>query len=413
MENVQRAIDKLYREHFGKMVAILLCSFRDFDLETAEDIVQDSFTAALLNWSQQGIPINTKGWIYKVCRHKALNKIKRDERIEEFSEELNAATVETKFSESVLDDQQLKLLFACAHPDLSPKAQVVITLKYVVNLKAEAIAKVLAMSIDGVDKILIRSRQKIKDEKILLEEPVPSALKPRLTIVHKLIYLIFNEGYKSSSGKEILREELCEEALLLNKSLMDAGLADSETFALHALMLFNSARFKSRFGASGELLDLEQQDRSLWNKELISLGNYFHHQSQSETISTYHIEASIACLHCMAGNFVSTDWKTISGLYAHLLKFNSNPFVELNYAIALYYSGQKQTSFELLNQLQLHPFLSQYYLLNSALGKFYHLEADDVKAKQFLLKAYNQTNFEKEKDFIRKMISGLNDTDGK
>jgi len=286
-------------------------------------------------------------------------------------------------------------------------------LKYVVNLKAEAIAKVLAMSIDGVDKILIRSRQKIKDEKILLEEPVPSALKPRLTIVHKLIYLIFNEGYKSSSGKEILREELCEEALLLNKSLMDAGLADSQTFALHALMLFNSARFKSRFGASGELLDLEQQDRSLWNKELISLGNYFHHQSQSETISTYHIEASIACLHCMAGNFVSTDWKTISGLYAHLLKFNSNPFVKLNYAIALYYSGQKQTSFELLNQLQLHPFLSQYYLLNSALGKFYHLEADDVKAKQFLLKAYSQTNFEKEKDFIRKMISGLNDTDGK
>ena len=138
-----------------------------------------------------------------------------------------------------------------------------ITLKYVVNMKTEAIANVLAMRADAVDKLLVRARQKIREEKILLTTPPATALQPRLPIIHKIIYLIFNEGYKASWGKELLREELCEEALLLNKALIDNNLGNKETYALHALMLFNSARFQSRFGASGELIDLENQDRSL------------------------------------------------------------------------------------------------------------------------------------------------------
>lgn len=204
MDKVQQEVDRLYKEHFGKLVASLLYSSRDIDPETAEDMVQDSFSSALINWRQQGIPLNGTGWIYKVCKNKALNKIKRDKRVEGLSENTNLESVEIKFSESVLDDQQLKLLFACAHPDLSPKVQVVITLKYVVNLRVEAIAKILAMTIDGVDKLLLRARQKIKDEKILLEEPDPAAFQLRLPSVHKILYLIFNEGYKTSWGKEIL-----------------------------------------------------------------------------------------------------------------------------------------------------------------------------------------------------------------
>ena len=197
------------------------------------------------------------------------------------------------------------------------------------------------MTIDGVDKILLRARQKIKDEKILLEEPVPTALKPRLPIVHKILYLIFNEGYKSSWGKEILREELCEDALLMTKGLIDSGLANHETTALYALMLFNSARFKSRFGISGELLDLEMQDRSLWNSDLILLATDFLLQSRNEKLSSYHLEASIAFIHCTAKSFNTTDWNTIQKLYEQLLHGSPNPFVELNYAIALYYAGQK------------------------------------------------------------------------
>ncbi len=407
MDIVEQEVNKLYKAHFGKMVASLLYSSSTIDPETAEDIVQDTFSSALTDWKRNGIPLNTAGWIYKVCKNKALNKIKKDKIIQTYSECTVHDSVEIKFSESVLDDQQLKLLFACAHPDLSPKTQVVITLKYLINLRVEAIAKILGMTIDGVDKLLVRARQRIKDEKILLEEPLPSALQTRISIVHKIIYLLFNEGYKTSWGKEIIREELCEEALLLNKALIDARLGNKETLALNALMLFNAARLKSRFSSSGELLDLESQDRTLWNSDLILLGCDSLNRSHDEILSTYHLEASIAYVHCMAKTFESTDWKTIANLYAQLVGKNPNPFVELNYAIALYHSGQKQDSFKILNELERHPLLRHYYLLSATLGKLYHREGENIIAKQFLIKAHQQTNDSKEKDFIKKKIDQL------
>jgi RNA polymerase sigma-70 factor (ECF subfamily) len=407
MDKIQQEADQLYKQHFGKLVASLLYASRDIDPETAEDIVQDTFSAALIDWRLKGIPTNSPGWLYKVCRNKALNRIKKDKRMEPLTEKQEQAIIENRFSESAFDDPQLKLLFACANPDLAPKTQVVITLKYVVNLKVESIAKNLGMTIDGVDKLLLRARQKIRDEKILLEEPHPTALKQRLSIVHKIIYLTFNEGYKSTVGKEIVREDLCEEALLLNRALLDSSLSNKETAALHALMLFNSARFKSRISDAGELLDLENQDRSVWNQDIIHLAHDFFTRSQCENVSTYHLEAAIACLHCIAPSFEKTDWTTIVGLYGRLLQFYPNPFVELNYAIAKYYAGDKHDAFKILNKLQGHSLLNQYYLLNMTLGKFHQLDGDHKLAKQFLLKARQQTNLQKEKDFIGKMIDKI------
>ena len=409
MDKIQQEADHLYKQHFGKLVASLMYASRDIDPETAEDIVQDAFSAALIDWRLKGIPANSAGWLYKVCKNKALNKIKKDKRLEPLSEKHNQAIIENRFSESAFDDQQLKLLFACAHPDLAPKTQVVITLKYVVNLRVESIAKNLGMTIDGVDKLLLRARQKIRDEKILLEEPHPNALTQRLSIVHKIIYLTFNEGYKSTSGKEVLREDLCEEALLLNKALLESSLSNKETSALHALMLFNSARFKSRISDSGELLDLENQDRLTWNRDLIELAHDFFTRSQCEMVSTYHLEAAIACLHCIAPSFEQTDWRTIVGLYMRLLQIYPNPFVELNYAIAKYYAGDKQDALKILNELLEHTFLNQYYLLNMAIGKFQQMEGNDQLARQYLLKARQQTTLQKEKDFIAKMLDKITD----
>jgi RNA polymerase sigma factor (sigma-70 family) len=407
MDIVKQEADKVYKQHFGKLVASLLYTFRSIDPASAEDIVQDAFSSALVSWSQKGIPDNPAGWIYTVCRNKTLNKLKKDKWVTAISGQADRASVETSFKDSKLDDYQLKLLFACAHPDLSPKTQVAITLKYVINLKVDAIAQLLGMTIDGVDKLLLRARQKIKDEKIILEEPQPDALTQRLSIVHKIIYLSFNEGYKSSGGKEMIREELCEEALLLNKSLIDSRLGNKDTLALHALMLFNSARFASRFTVSGELADLENQDRSLWNRDLINLARHFLMLSESEIISTYHLEAAIAHIHCGSETFASTDWKTIAALYNRLLQSNPNPFVELNYAIALYYAGNKDAAFSILNELRLHSFLRQYVFLNLALGKFHQMDGNISLARQFLLIAYDQTRFDKERDFIRKMIDKL------
>jgi RNA polymerase sigma-70 factor (ECF subfamily) len=172
-------------------------------------------------------------------------------------------------------------------------------------------------------------------------------------------------------------------------------------------MLFNSARFASRFTATGELADLENQDRTLWNRDLINLARHFLTLSESDVISTYHLEAAIAHIHCGSDSFLATDWNTISALYDRLLQSNPNPFVELNYAIALYYAGKKEIAFSILNDLQRHSFLHQYVFLNMALGKFHQLEGNYLLAGQFLLTARDQAHFDKERDFIQKMIDRL------
>jgi RNA polymerase sigma factor (sigma-70 family) len=404
MDKTQQVVDQIYRNHFGRMVATLLYCFRDIDPDTAEDIVHDSFSEALVRWRLNGIPLNTNGWIFTVCRNKALNKIKKDKRLSFTDLNEDYAGAEIKFSESLVEDHQLKLLFACANPALAPKTQVVITLKYVVNLKIEAIANVLGMTVDGVDKLLARARQKIRNESILLEEPNSDAWKTRVPVVHKVIYLIFNEGYKASSGKEIIRRELCEEALIMNKALLDSEIGTKETAALHSLMLFNCSRFDSRFDINGDIVELEKQDRSLWNKDLISLGHEFMRKSEHAIISSYHIEASIAYVHCASPDFQSTNWTLIAKLYKRLLEGQPNPFVELNYAIALFYSGERQRAFNILHELRRHSYMSQYFVLNSAFAKFYYLDRDYSLSKKFFTIALTQAQTEAEKKLIERHI---------
>ncbi len=407
MYNVQQRVDQLYKKQYGKMIAMLLYCFRELDIATAEDIVQDAFSAALTSWKEDDIPANSEGWLFKVCRNKAINKIKSAKRASPVDITAPIDIHDSIFPESLIEDHQLKLLFACAHPELAPKAQVVVTLKYVINLKVEAVARIFGMSIDGIDKLLVRSRQKLKDEKILFEELSVVDLSKRLPVVHKILYLAFNEGYKSSWGKQLIREELCEDALIMTNVLMESRLANKETSALYALMLFNAARLRSRFSDKGELLDLEEQDRNLWNKDLILLGSKYLHESKDASISSYHYEASIAYLHCIAEDFQSTDWKTIKGLYLKLLQQNANPFIELNYAIALYYSGNKEDAFSILKKLQQNTFMHQYYLLNATLGKLYLREKDVAGAKNYLLTALNQTNMQAEKGFIMRLLNNI------
>jgi RNA polymerase sigma factor (sigma-70 family) len=409
MDEVQLEADKLYKIHFGKMVSSLIRFSNDVDLKTAEDLVQDAFSAALISWKKDGLPANAVAWLFRVCKNKALNKIKESKRFSKLFVDEAVHPGDPTLSKFPLDDQQLILLFACAHPDLSPKVQVVITLKYVVNLKVEAIAKILGMTVDGIDKLLVRVRQKIKDEKILFFEPFAEELESRIHIVHKILYLIFNEGYKSSWGKELIREELCEEALLMTRALLNSTVGNKETSALYALMLFNASRFKGRFGTHGELVDLEEQDRTSWNQELIQLAFFYLDRSQGEMMSAYLYEAAIASIHCSAENFASTDWKTITILYDRLLKINPNPFVELNYAIALYYAGQKNEALAILHKLETEPFFSQYYLLHASLGKIYIGEGRHALAKKYLLETLKLTNSPAEKGFIQRLIEKVAD----
>ncbi len=407
MNEIPLAVDQLYKSHFGKMVSSLLRFSNAIDLETAEDLVQDCFSAALISWRKDGLPASPAAWLFRVCKNKALNKIKQSKRFTDLFQDESIHPGYPILSKSPLDDQQLILLFACAHPDLSPKVQVVITLKYVVNLKVEAIAKILAMTVDGIDKLLVRARQKIKDEKIFFFEPGSQQLESRLHIVHKILYLIFNEGYKSSWGKELIREELCEEGLLMTRALSKSAIGNKETLALYALMLFNASRFKARFGTHGELLDLEEQNRASWNRELIKLALFHLELSKGEIISVYHYEASIAGVHCSAESFATTDWKTITILYRRLLAINPNPFVELSYAIALYYEGQKHESLKILHRLETEPFFNQYYLLHASLGRIYFAEANYPLAKKYFTETIKLTNSPAEKDFIQRSMKKI------
>jgi RNA polymerase sigma factor (sigma-70 family) len=393
------------------MVSSLLHFSDALDLEAAEDLVQDSFSAALISWRKDGLPVNPAAWLFRVCKNKALNKIKESKRFSKLFIDEAIHPGDPALSKFPFDDPQLILLFACAHPDLSPKVQVVITLKYVVNLKVEAIAKILGMTVDGIDKLLVRARQKIKDEKILFYEPGAEQLESRIHIVHKILYLIFNEGYKSSWGKELIREELCEEALLMARALSKSAAGNKETSALYALMLFNASRFKARFGTHGELIDLEEQDRTSWNKDLIQLAFVHLELSRGEMISAYHYEASIAGIHCSAENFAATDWKTITILYNCLLKINPNPFVELNYAIALYYAVQKNEALAILHKLETEPFFNQYYLLHAGLGRIYFAEGKHALAKKYFTDTLRLTSSPAEKGFIMRLTEKIIEKD--
>ncbi len=409
MDEIQNQVDQLYKSHFGKMVSSLLHFSDAIDLETAEDLVQDSFSAALISWRKDGPPDNPPAWLFRVCRNKALNKIKESKRFSQLFTEETTQPSEPSLSNFPIEDSQLILLFACAHPDLSPKVQVVITLKYVVNLKVEAIAKILGMSIDGIDKLLVRVRQKIKDEKILFFEPRVNELDSRLHIVHKILYLIFNEGYKSSWGKQLIREELCEEALLMTRALLNSPVANKETSAIYALMLFNAARFPARFGINNELLDLEEQDRTLWNRELIRLAFFHIERAKGDINSMYLFEASIAGMHCSARSFAATDWTTITRLYSLLLKNNPNPFIELNYAIALYFAGQKKAALTILHNLETKPFFHEYYLLHASLGRIYFAEGNPDLAKQYLTETIRLTSSPAEKEFVQRQLKKVNE----
>jgi RNA polymerase sigma factor (sigma-70 family) len=403
MTQEQQAADKLYKSHFGKMVTAMLQFSSDIDIEMAEDLVQDAFYAALSSWKHTGVPDNPAGWMYRVCRNNAINTLKKNKSFKNPFEEDHAIQGEAEPDEHIFDDAKMQLLFACSHPRLSAKLQVVITLKYVANLKTESIAKALGITVDGIDKILARAKQRIRMEKMFLKEPTQQQLKTRLPIVQKIIYLIFNEGYKASSGKEIIRQELCEESLIMTKSLLDSHICNSDTAALYALLLFNAARISARITPAGELLDLGEQDRALWNNDMIALGTYYLNQSKCEKVSSCHYEAAIAYLHCHAKSFADTNWAGITQLYRQLLQNNSNPFIELNYAIALYYNSQKQKAFDALHDLQ-QTFLDRSFLLHAALGKLYWMEGEYYQSDLHLTKALSLTNFQAEKDLVKKML---------
>jgi RNA polymerase sigma factor (sigma-70 family) len=370
MTDVEKCVETLYKDKYGQLISLTLQRFRGLSFELAEDIVQETFAEATAHWSTGNMPDNPSGWLYQTCKNKSINKLKKIKKTVDMSLANAISIPAEEISDGGFKDAQLRMLLACCHPHLTPKTQVALALKYVANLKVENIALQLGVGGDAIEKMLYRARQKIKDESLTLSGNDKNYSAGRLSIVHKVIYLIFNEGYKQSGEKINRGKILCEEALLLNKSLFDSEWCNSETKALQSLMLFNLARLATRFDNQGVSIELEYQDRSLWDASLIELAHRLLIESEDSTFSPYHLEAAIANVHCAAQKFEQTDWAAICKYYEVLLKIYPSPFAEINYAVALQYNRQDEKAFQILMDLHQNPFYNRLPLLDISIRKY-------------------------------------------
>lgn len=342
-QELNAKVDHLFRDSAGKMTAVLSYFFGLHQLPLIEDIIQETFYAALKSWPSN-FPPEPEAWLIKVAKHKAVNLIKRNRNIRENllpkyhnkqSDPQFVDAVDALFVKQQIADSQLRLLVACCHPALSLKNQIVFTLKTLGGFGTTEIASALLMQPEAAKKAYQRSLKWVKENGISLQNQPLSKINPRLDSIHKVLYLMFNEGYKAASGVQLIRYELCYEAIRMTKIMVQNGCCNAATKAMLALMYFNASRLQSRVGDFGDIVLLEHQNRKLWDQELIKAGFYWLSESmEGENLTTYHLESAIASLHCAVPDFKQTNWGKLLFYYEKLLLVNNSPVAHLNYLVA-------------------------------------------------------------------------------
>ncbi|EMR01281.1 RNA polymerase factor sigma-70 [Cesiribacter andamanensis AMV16] len=322
---------------------------------------------------------------------------------------MEAQRPETLYLDHEISDSQLRLLFACCAPALAPKGQLILTLKQVSGLKTQEIAHSLGMRAAAVEKALQRSKGVLQRQKQGLQVPFAETARPRLEVVQLVLYLMYSEGYSASSGADQIKKELCLEAMRLSRALLDIpALACAGSEALFALMLLHTARFGARSSSAGAITELEFQDRSLWDRDLIHLGIvYLNRAAAKATPNRYLLEAAIAAQHCLAPTFTATNWSLIRGLYQRLEAVHPSPFVRLNGCIALLYAQGPQAALASLEELATHTYLKHNHLLQLGLAKSWQLLGDTEKARVHYQQALAATAIAAEKEFISRKILEL------
>jgi RNA polymerase sigma-70 factor (ECF subfamily) len=380
MMEINQILDNFFRHEAGRMVAVLTKVFGLKEVDIAEDIVQETLVAALESWRFKGLPDNPRAWLYRVAKNRTLDYLRRIQNFEKKIVPKIAHTLETTekeqvwlddfFLETEIEDAQLRMMFACCHPSISAENQLVIILKTLCGLSIGEIAAALLSNEDTIAKRFFRAKERIKNEQLSFEVPRGQELNERLDAVLKAIYLLFNEGYYSAIDNQLLRHDLCFEALRLGVLLTKNPLSNlPKTNALLALMCFQAARFAARFDADGGIVLLENQDRSLWDKNLTRQAYIFFKSSQtSEMISAYHIEAAIASYHAQAARFSVTNWQAIYYCYSLLYHMQPSAIIALNRGIALGYTEGYQKGIDFLLKIE---GLEKNYFYHTALGDFY------------------------------------------
>ena len=363
-------ITSLFREHHGRILASLIRALGSFEL--AEDALQDAFAAAVEQWPREGVPNNPAGWIASTARHKAIDKARRQSWFSERREEIQRL-IEFEMSPNSNDraeafpDERLRLIFTCCHPAINREAQIALSLRTLCGLTTEEIARAFVTPTATMAQRIVRAQRKIRAAGIPYEVPSGDALPERLESAMAVIYLVFNEGYLATSGDEVVRKDLCVEAIRLARILSALMPEQREARALLALMLLHDSRRDARTDANGDIILLEDQDRSRWDHQQIAEGLALAAEAISGTTpGPYAIQAAIAAEHARAMRPDDTDWARIAGLYARLLDSQLTPIIALNYAVAVAMAHGLHHGLALIEQLEASGELNDYYLMWSA-----------------------------------------------
>ncbi len=363
-------LEHLFRRQSGRMVAHFTRLFGPAHLEFAEDAVQEAMLRALQTWPYQGPPENAAAWLYRVAHNLAIDAVRRKKLLGEKTEEVVAALYRSAAAppddpdvEEQLCDDELRMIIMCCHPALSRDSSVALGLKTVGGFSVREIARAFLADEAAVAQRLVRAKRQIRDGSLTLEMPPAAELKDRLASVLDVLYFMFNEGYAAHEGEDLIRQDLCQEALRLARLVASSSIGVPKVHALVALMAFQAARWRARVDQAGDLVLLESQDRSRWDQELIALG--FHHFNRSiagEEISEYHVQAAIAATHAGAANPQSIQWPVILELYDQLLAINESPVVVLNRAVAIAKVRGAAEALAAIEPLDGNPKLNDYYL---------------------------------------------------
>lgn len=417
ISRVNQLLHHLFRHESGKMVAVLTRLLGFQNLETAQDIVQETLLQALHNWRFHTVPDNPSAWLYRVAKNKALDYIRRERNFKDKvnpqyaqrlqSEYTLSPALDVLFTEHEIADSQLRMIFACCHPAIPEEAQVALTLKTLCGLSTEEIARAFLTQTDTITKRIYRAKEKIREQNIEPAVPQGAALTNRLDTVLKCLYLLFNEGYNSSHPEQLIRDELCEDALRLCHLLaIHPHTQMPKTKALLALLSFQASRLGARQEKKGQIILLKDQDRRQWNTDLIRQGFYWIEAAATGSeISVYHLEAGIASLHASAPSFEKTDWKSIYHLYEILYSLQPGPVVALNKAIASAYANSTTRGLEELLAIK---GLENYHLWYATAGEFFLETNDKEKARLSFEKALSLTPSRTEKQLLFEKLARCN-----
>jgi RNA polymerase sigma-70 factor, ECF subfamily len=408
-DSVGELLDTLYRTDSRRILATLIRLLGDFDL--AEDALHDAFRAAVEQWPQEGIPANPRAWLVSAGRFKAIDTLRRrarfDARLADLAKQLDHQTGDSGQEAEPLEDDRLRLIFTCCHPALSPEARVALTLREVCGLTTEAIAHAFLTSPTTLAQRIVRAKAKIRDAAIPYQVPTEDELPSRLDTVLQVIYLVFNEGYAASSGESLTRPDLSGEAIRLGRLLVEL-LPATEAIGLLALMLLHEARRSTRTSPKGDLVLLEDQDRSRWQLDQIAEGVALVERAlASDGVGPYTLQAAIAATHATATTFAATDWAQIVDLYDLIMQVAPSPVVELNRAVAVAMRQGPAAGLALIEAILARGELTDYHLLHAVQADLYRQLGRLSEARMAYERALRLAQQEPERRFLEQRLHEL------